>query len=86
MGEPLHLKNKFGSGYSVKINFDLEKEKEACDFLLGSVPSATLMESFPGNRTYQVATKDFKMSKLLKALTSKEGKEVIKDWGVSQTR
>eukprot|EP00437_Effrenium_voratum_P070007 CAMPEP_0181499472 /NCGR_PEP_ID=MMETSP1110-20121109/54681_1 /TAXON_ID=174948 /ORGANISM="Symbiodinium sp., Strain CCMP421" /LENGTH=122 /DNA_ID=CAMNT_0023627669 /DNA_START=119 /DNA_END=484 /DNA_ORIENTATION=+ len=59
VGSSLHLKNKFGDGYKISINFKEENRVEATDFLLSIVPSAKPSEMFAGRATYELKRENF---------------------------
>jgi len=84
IGSNIHLKNKYGEGYSLRINFDELDEGRVKEYIKSILPSAKLTEQFPGNHTYQISGQTFVMSELLNNFIS-GGTGLIKDWGISQT-
>jgi len=85
LGSNIRLKNKFGAGYSFKINFNPEKADLAKEFVKKILPTAELQESFPGNFTYRIHRQDFVMSSTLQQVLSCKDEYGIRDWGISQT-
>ena len=85
LGTNVRLKNKFGEGYSLKINFDQDKADEVAAYVKQISPQAELAESFPGNSTYEIPKQDFEMSVLLERLMDPQSTALIRDWGLSQT-
>jgi ABC-type multidrug transport system ATPase subunit len=49
LGNQLHLKNKFGEGYNLKINFDPEYEPQVIKFITDNFPAANLTGDFRGS-------------------------------------
>ena len=50
LGSNLHLKNKFGEGYSLRLNFNVEDLEKVKDFIEKTIPQAKLTEEFPGKK------------------------------------
>lgn len=48
LGTPMHLKAKFGSGYTLKVSFQMRNEDKATRFIRELLPSATLLDTFAG--------------------------------------
>jgi len=85
LGANVRLKNKFGEGYTLKINFDVEDEELATGYIKKILPQAVLIETFPGNYSYGIPSKDFVISKFLKKMIKKKDKYKIYDWGITQS-
>jgi len=85
IGSNVHLKNKYGEGYSLKVNFDEHNESQVKDYISHIIPSAKLTEEMPGNLTYQISSQSFVMSELLNNFIGANKNDLIKDWGISQT-
>jgi len=85
LGSQVHLKNKFGEGYTLKINFDPQYEEIASGYIKKLIPNAVLEEKFPGNFTFRIQKKDFVMSHILENLLKDQAEYKIDDWGLSQT-
>jgi len=85
IGSNVRLKNKFGEGYTLKVNFNQENEEAVTSFVKEILPGSSLAESFPGNFSYSIPSKDLVMSTLISNLLSNKDKVGIKDWGISQT-
>jgi len=84
VGTNVRLKSQYGEGYSLKVNFDPERSEELKEYIQSIAPSSHIVDSLPGNYTYQIPAKDFKMSVILSDLIQNKNK-LIKDWGISQT-
>ena len=86
LGTSLHLKNKFGEGFRVSINFD-EKDlsKGPVDYVLSILPKARIITNFAGNVTFEVAKESIVCSKLFMQMETNKEKHGIKDWALSQT-
>lgn len=85
LGPNLHLKNKFGQGYVLKVSFDSDHESSVTGFVKENWPSATLSESFPGYHSYTIPRTQIVMSQLFTTMTANSSKYGIIDWGISQT-
>jgi len=83
IGSNVRLKNKFGEGYSLKLNVIHEKEEEVIQLISKILPEAELVDHLPGSLTFRVS-KNLKMSQLLTDLSNFKGGG-ISDWGLSQT-
>jgi len=85
IGSNVRLKNRFGEGYSLHLNFDLEDYDTVTSYIKSLLPSAIITENFPGHLTFGIPTKDLQMSATLSSLLQDKEKSKIKDWGISQT-
>lgn len=85
LGTNIHLKNKFGEGYTLKVNFSPDDEQTVIQFIQSILPRAKLEEGFPGNYTYRIPSEGFLMSELLNNLNANQETSKIKDYGISQT-
>lgn len=48
LGSNVRLKNKFGEGYTLKINFNPKDVDQVTSFISSMLPNSKLTESFPG--------------------------------------
>lgn len=86
VGTSLHLKNKFGEGFRLSINFDERDQEKAMGYVHDTIPQAKILVSFAGNVTYEIAkTKDFRVSKVFQDMEANKELYGIKDWALSQT-
>jgi len=85
VGSNLHLKNKYGQGFTIKFNTNQYKEENAEAFISSVLPTATLIEAIGGSLKYQVARKDLVVSKLFATMMNAGDSSGILDWGISQT-
>jgi len=85
LGNNIHLKAKFGSGYTIKLNFDPEDEPSIVEFVQQNLASAVKEESFPGTVSFRVPKDTFVMSETIDLFLSNKEKLKIKDFGISQT-
>ena len=85
VGSNVRLKNRFGEGYSLKINFEHDDEAKNNASIHEIIPNAVLEESFAGNCTYRIPSAGFVMSDVLSKMLQHKEKAGILDWGVSQT-
>jgi len=85
LGPSLYLKNNYGKGYSLHINYHPHAEAVALSFIEELLPEARLIENYAGSCTYQVPNRNLKISELLEVLESKKDEFAIIDWGINQT-
>jgi len=85
LGTNVRLKNKFGEGYTLKVNFEQEDEETVVKFVKQIVPNAEIAETFPGNYSFAIPSANLVMSEVISALLADKGAHGIKDWGLSQT-
>jgi len=90
LGTPGHLKNRFGQGYMVKVNFSEEDDQRARKFVTDIFPKAVPEASFPGTATFRVDSdvlmSDNHLSSFFSKVTGPEAQQNgIKDWGLNQS-
>ena len=85
IGTQLHLKNKFGEGYTLHVNFTERNEQSVLNFISNLLPGATLMENFAGNCIYQLKKQDLTISELFEEMESNKKRVGVVDWGITQT-
>jgi ABC-type multidrug transport system ATPase subunit len=83
LGSQQHLKNAFGEGYRLKINFAPEDEEKARNFILTSFPSAIILASFKGVEEYQLE-KGTKISEVFTLMEERRHEFGIFDWSITQ--
>jgi len=57
VGTSLHLKNKFGQGFNLGINFTESKRNTATEYIKNILPQAKLHVEFKGNIMYEIEKK-----------------------------
>lgn len=72
VGPQQQLKQRFGQGYTLKVNFDPGQTESVEQLLREMVPSAQLLEDFVGNRTYQIPSKDIVISELFEQMQARQ--------------
>jgi len=85
VGTNIHLKQKFGNGYFIQINFEPEDEQIATGYVKTLLPSAQIVDSFPGNFSYRVGIDSFVMSNVIEGFLQNKDRYKIKNFGISQT-
>lgn len=85
IGTALHLKNKFGQGFRLSINFDESNREKAMACVQQILPEAKLHVEFAGNIQYEIPKQYVKVSKVFKEMEQNKEKFGIKDWALSQT-
>ena len=98
MGTSDHLKEKFGRGYMVLLNFPDESKACVTEFLaekfaLGAAGGAEIVKDFPGQLVARVpvsgkpgegATAGYRMSSIFRVMVREAEGRGITDWAVSQ--
>lgn len=85
IGSSVHLKSKYGKGYSLGVNVLQGKEDSVHQFLTDLLPHLELLNSIASTKIYRVATGSFKVSELIAALEKNKKQVGIVDWSLSQT-
>jgi ABC-type multidrug transport system ATPase subunit len=85
VGPQQQLKQRFGQGYTLKLNFQTGAEDRVQALLHELAPTAKLVESFRNCATFQVPTKDLVVSELFEVMEERRGEAGITDWGINQT-
>ena len=84
LGSSLHLKNKFGSGFKLRINYSQkEKALEYIHELFGQ--DAKPLVEFSGTTTFEIKKGNVKISQIFKELEQNKSKYGINDWEMAQT-
>eukprot|EP01094_Clydonella_sp_ATCC50884_P004693 TRINITY_DN13724_c0_g1_i1.p1 TRINITY_DN13724_c0_g1~~TRINITY_DN13724_c0_g1_i1.p1 ORF type:complete len:845 (+),score=259.83 TRINITY_DN13724_c0_g1_i1:97-2631(+) len=85
IGSSLHLKNKYGEGYSLRINCD----KASVDYVVRWVsemwPQAKLVERFAELLTFQIKREHIVISEMFDQMEMNRERVGVVDWGISQT-
>jgi ABC-type multidrug transport system ATPase subunit len=86
IGENLHLKSIYGSGYRIDVRFD-QDPANAIAFMKKMVPAATLDGGHSGGETleFQLPTGSVKLSKVMRMLSGRPASAGILDYGIRQT-
>jgi len=86
LGSQMHLKGKFGEGYTMKVNVgDAAEGVDAPFFVSQLLPAAKLVDHIGGNYTYQVPKAGVTISELFESMEANRNKYAITDWSVTQT-
>jgi ABC-type multidrug transport system ATPase subunit len=85
LGTPLHLKNKFGEGYRLTINYREGAEQSAMGLVKSLLPAASPLTSFPGTVTFQIPRSGVVISTVFHEMETHKDSAGILDWGLSQT-
>eukprot|EP01103_Thecamoeba_quadrilineata_P012551 TRINITY_DN3265_c0_g1_i2.p1 TRINITY_DN3265_c0_g1~~TRINITY_DN3265_c0_g1_i2.p1 ORF type:complete len:599 (+),score=71.59 TRINITY_DN3265_c0_g1_i2:913-2709(+) len=86
IGTPLYLKKKYGSGYSLHVNYHRHKEADVKRDIQLILRDAMLIENFPGYCAYQMPSEmPISISELFRYLESFKEEMGIIDWGINQT-
>eukprot|EP00028_Trichosphaerium_sp_Am-I-7-wt_P002712 CAMPEP_0168530186 /NCGR_PEP_ID=MMETSP0405-20121227/14482_1 /TAXON_ID=498012 /ORGANISM="Trichosphaerium sp, Strain Am-I-7 wt" /LENGTH=461 /DNA_ID=CAMNT_0008554309 /DNA_START=766 /DNA_END=2151 /DNA_ORIENTATION=- len=83
LGNQTHLKNKFATGYIIKINFDIKQKKKASDFVRKVLPNAVLVGDFSCTETHHIYEK-IKVSAIFAKMEAESSDNGIVDWSLSQ--
>eukprot|EP00761_Pharyngomonas_kirbyi_P012678 gb/GECH01012705.1/.p1 GENE.gb/GECH01012705.1/~~gb/GECH01012705.1/.p1 ORF type:complete len:859 (+),score=194.83 gb/GECH01012705.1/:1-2577(+) len=85
VGSGLHLKNTFGEGFRLEINFDEPNQEEAQAYMKDNFPQAKIHTLFAGTATYEIQKESVSLSKLFSKMENDKGQNGIRDWAISQT-
>ena len=85
IGSSVHLKGRFGKGYSLGVNIDGQRDEDVHQFIMKLVPEAELLNSIANTRMYRLKTGSFRVSQLISDLEENKKKVGISDWSLSQT-
>merc|ERR1711865_424666 len=87
IGENLHLKSIYGSGYRIDVRFEQGCVEDAIQFMKKMVPNATLDGGHSGGETleFQLPTGSVKLSKVMRLLNGRPSSAGILDYGIRQT-
>merc|ERR1712146_6950 len=92
IGDPLHLKNRFGKGYALqllltrKVADDPEAIAELDKFISSDVSFAASVEAASGTaRTYRLATEDVSLSDVFNAMEASKDSLGVREWALSQS-
>jgi len=83
LGTPLHLKNKFATGYRLSINFDSKNETEAIKDMAEMFPEARQVASYNGTKEYRLQIPNGRISEIF-SMMEQRGSTNITDWSISQ--
>jgi ABC-type multidrug transport system ATPase subunit len=79
------LKNKFGEGFNLGINFKEGCREQAVAYISSIIPEATIHVEFKTNIIYEIEKQYVKVSKIFKQIESEKDNVGISDWALSQT-
>ena len=84
-GDPLKLKTTFGRGYTLSLLVPPEKVPEISLIVKEIIPTATVIAAV-GSMTVRVPSRFARrLAKLFGWMESEQGREVVQDWGISNT-
>jgi ABC-type multidrug transport system ATPase subunit len=85
IGNSIHLKNKFGSGYRISVITDPANIGQLKEAVLSIVPEATIADESAGALIYQFPHTSIEaVPRLVQWLEQSKGK-LVKNWGISQS-
>jgi len=85
IGTALHLKNKFGSGYRIRIVTPVSSVDKTKEFVLSHLPHGKLEDAAAGSLTFSLPPEFNGEIPNFFAQVEKEEGNLIHDWGISQT-
>ena len=100
IGNSLHLKNRYGIGYTMKVVTDFDKSQQVIEQIKKVAPQAVLKQNDAGYLSYQISKENVEcMPGVIDFLEENSEKEVekrksvsfeksdtlIREWGVSHT-
>lgn len=86
LGSPQHIKNKYGSGYTLTLRLNSENDKnKLMSFMESNFPTSEIRESHKKLFEYTLPFKDTKLSKIFGILEKNRAYLDLKDYSLSQT-
>jgi ABC-type multidrug transport system ATPase subunit len=89
VGTSMHLKNKFGSGYRLSVNYAQQNEKNVEEFISDLSGQQYVINSrFAGNLVFDLPKTIFNnisISQFMEQLEAGKGHAGINDWAFAQT-
>eukprot|EP01100_Stratorugosa_tubuloviscum_P008759 TRINITY_DN3648_c0_g3_i1.p1 TRINITY_DN3648_c0_g3~~TRINITY_DN3648_c0_g3_i1.p1 ORF type:complete len:851 (-),score=271.54 TRINITY_DN3648_c0_g3_i1:91-2613(-) len=85
IGTSLFLKNRYGVGYSLSINFYKEKRQQVQKFIQEVLPEAQESESYDGFISLKLKSGTIKIYQLFSYFEKMKNEIGIIDWGINQT-
>lgn len=83
LGTQQHLKNTYGEGFRLQINFDVRDEERAREFILKTFDNATMLATFKGTEEYQLE-KDTPVHRVFDVMEKFAARQGIIDWSITQ--
>lgn len=84
LGSSLHLKRKFGRGYSLQLQLQsADNIPQTMDFIARIAPGAVVRSSFEKTLTYQISSETTQLSTIFDLITQSASTLGILDYGVS---
>ena len=84
LGNPLHLKNLYGSGFKLFLNCEHDKILLISEFIEGLLPIKWKKDCFAAKITYHFISSEGIIQNLFIQIELQKLALGIKDWGVSQ--
>ncbi len=87
IGENLHLKNIYGSGYKIDVRYVDGKKENAIQYFRKTVPTAHLdsHQNHSGMLEFQLTKGSMKLSKVMRSLNNAPASAGILNYGIRQT-
>jgi len=87
LGTPLHLKNKFTEGYTLRVNFDPENVEMVENHITHMFVDKTCIEvaNFRGTKEFHILSKTHKLSCLFRRMVRETSNMGINTWSLSQS-
>lgn len=92
LGSGLYLKNKFGGGFKIDVNFDAALQRTAPErvealkrFVLGIAPGARVEDAYMGRLTFAVQRSALRVSELFARMLGRPRDSDIVAWALRQS-
>lgn len=92
LGSGLYLKNKFGGGFKIDVNFDSALQRTAPErveaikrFVMGIAPNATIEDAYMGRLTFSVRRDHLRVSELFARMLARPHDSDIVAWALRQS-
>lgn len=83
VGTNLQLKNKFGKGFNLTVNFNPPDQQVVMDYVKKILPEAKIHTRFIGVAIFKLRG-EIKVSELFREIEENKAKYKVKDWAISQ--
>jgi len=85
LGSLQHLKNRFGTGYTLTVRCPSASQEIFLQYLSDSLPSAKLEDSHCSQMKFKVPQQETRLSNVFNVMYSAKVSSLIEDYSVSQT-
>ena len=85
LGSIQHLKNRFGSGYSLTLRCEKDKLENVKESMMRLLPSALLLEEHQTQLKFQLPLKETSLPMVFRNMEDMRKGQVLEDYSITQT-